>query len=79
MCKDMTSDLRPELDKIKPPVTILYPWDASMGIARTACVRLYRGSYTALLNKKFIRIDGSFHFIMFDHLVHIPSSVMSCK
>ncbi len=66
MYEDMTTDLRPELPKIKIPVTILYPWDAAMGISQTACDRLYQESYAALPDKKFVRIDGSFHFIMFD-------------
>jgi pimeloyl-ACP methyl ester carboxylesterase len=64
MYEDMTTDLRPQLPKIKTPVTILYPWDAAMGIPQAACDRLYRESFASLPNKKFVRIEDSFHFIM---------------
>jgi pimeloyl-ACP methyl ester carboxylesterase len=48
------------------PVTILYPWDASTGIPQAACDKLHRENYALLPNKTFVRIDGSFHFIMLD-------------
>jgi pimeloyl-ACP methyl ester carboxylesterase len=62
----MTTDMRPELHKIKAPVTILYPWDASKHISQAACDKLYGDNYAALPNKKLVRIDGSYHFIMLD-------------
>ncbi len=62
----MTTDMRPKLPEIKMPVTILYPWDASKGISQAACDKLYRENYAALPNKKFVRIDDSYHFIMLD-------------
>lgn len=37
-----------------------------MGIPQVACDRLYRENYAPLPNKTFIRIGGSFHFIMLD-------------
>lgn len=66
MYEDMTTDLRPEMHQIKTPVTVLYPWDASMGISQAACGGRYRESYAALPDKNFVRIDGSFHFMMLD-------------
>lgn len=66
MYEGMTADLRPKLHEIRTPVTILYPWDASMGISPAACNRLYQESYASLPNKTFVRIDDSFHFIMLD-------------
>jgi pimeloyl-ACP methyl ester carboxylesterase len=64
--EDMTTDLRPKLREIKMPVTILYPWDSVARIPQAACDGLYRENYAALPNKTFVRIDGSFHFIMLD-------------
>jgi len=64
--EDMTTDLRPQLQKIKVPVTILHAWDSASGISQAAADRLYEESYAALPNKKIVRIDDSFHFIMLD-------------
>ena len=64
--EDMTTDMRPKLPEIKIPVTILYAWDAAARISQAACDGLYRQNYAPLSNKTFVRIDGSFHFIMLD-------------
>jgi pimeloyl-ACP methyl ester carboxylesterase len=66
MYEDMTTDIRPHLGKIKIPVTMLYPWDATSGFPQAATDRLYQDNYAALPNKKIIRMDDSFHFIMLD-------------
>jgi pimeloyl-ACP methyl ester carboxylesterase len=66
MYEDMTTDIRPRLHEIKMPVTMLYPWDPSTGIPQAAVDRLYLESFASLPNKTLLRIDGSFHFIMFD-------------
>jgi pimeloyl-ACP methyl ester carboxylesterase len=66
MYEDTTTDLRPQLNKIKASVTILHAWDAMAGIPQAAADRLYEESYAALPNKKIVRIDDSFHFIMLD-------------
>lgn len=62
----MTTDLRPKVAAIKPPVTMLYPWDAMMGVPQTYCDERYGQAYAALKDKTLVRIDGSFHFIMLD-------------
>lgn len=66
MYEDMTTDLRPRLHEIETPVTILYPWDSSMGISEDACDKLYRSSFASMPNKKFVCIEDSLHFIMLD-------------
>ena len=66
MYEGMTTDIRPQLPKIKIPVTMLYPWDALSGFPQAATDRLYQENYAALPNKKIIRMDDSFHFIMLD-------------
>jgi pimeloyl-ACP methyl ester carboxylesterase len=66
MYEDMTTDIRPQLNKIKIPVTMLYPWDSSSGFPQAATDRLYQENYAALPDKKIVRVDDSFHFIMLD-------------
>ncbi|HTW94802.1 MAG TPA: alpha/beta hydrolase [Tepidisphaeraceae bacterium] len=62
----MTTDMRPKLARIKTPVTVLYPWDVTMGMSRSVVDGLYQGNFAGLPNKTMVRIDGSYHFIMFD-------------
>jgi pimeloyl-ACP methyl ester carboxylesterase len=66
MYEDMTTDLRSELHAIKAPVTLLYPWDAQSGYPREATDKLYQDNFSAVPDKKIVRIDDSFHFIMLD-------------
>lgn len=66
MYEDMTTDIRSQLEKIKTPVTMLYPWDSASGFPQAATDQLYQDSYSALPNKKMVRMDDSFHFIMLD-------------
>jgi len=66
MYDDMTTDLRPELHKIKVPVTVLYPWDAQTGFPREATDKLYRENFSALTGARLLCIGGAFHFIMLD-------------
>jgi pimeloyl-ACP methyl ester carboxylesterase len=66
MYEDMTTDLRPQLKKIKAPVTMLYPWDAQSGFPREATDKLYRENFAALPDAKLLCIEDSFHFIMLD-------------
>lgn len=63
---DMTTDLRPQLQNIKIPVTILYAWDSKSGYSQVQTDWFYQQNYAALPNKTLIRIDNSYHFIMFD-------------
>lgn len=63
---DMTADLRPQLQNIKIPVTILYPWDSESPYSKSETDSFYRQNYAAVPNKKFVRIDNSYHFIMLD-------------
>jgi pimeloyl-ACP methyl ester carboxylesterase len=66
MYEDATLDLRPKLPGIKTPVTILYPWDAASGFPQKTVDGFYQDNFSTLPNKKLIRIDSSYHFIMFD-------------
>lgn len=63
---DMTTDLRPQLQNIKIPVTILYPWDSKSPYSQVQTDWFYQQNYAELPNKTFARIDDSYHFIMLD-------------
>jgi pimeloyl-ACP methyl ester carboxylesterase len=62
----LTSDLRPRLGAVKIPVTVVYPWDQSSGMPQGMVDRLYTQNYAGLAQKRMVRIDNSFHFIMID-------------
>lgn len=61
----LLTDIRPELARISPPVTILYPYDTA--VAPVAYVEsLYNSAYSGLTGVQMKRIDGSRHFIKLD-------------
>jgi pimeloyl-ACP methyl ester carboxylesterase len=62
----MTTDLRPELGRIKAPVSVIYAYDMAYGVPAEAIDRLYRDAYANAPGAGFQRIDDSFHFIMID-------------
>lgn len=62
---DMVTDVRPELAKIKVPVTVIYAEDASVMGAGTADT-LYAAEYRNSHNVKLVKISDSRHFIMLD-------------
>ena len=66
MYEIMTTDLRPDLHKIKAPVTLLYPWDAQSGFPREATDKVYHDNYASLSGAKLVCIEDSLHFIMLD-------------
>jgi len=66
MYEDTTTDLRPDLHKIKAPVTLLYPWDSQSGFPREATDKLYHDNFASLPGAKLVCIEDSFHFIMLD-------------
>ena len=62
----MTTDLRPELERIRVPVQVIYAWDPLYGVRAAQVDALFRGAYTGLTTARFTRIDDSFHFVMLD-------------
>jgi pimeloyl-ACP methyl ester carboxylesterase len=71
----MTTDLRPELDRIKAKTTVLYAHDPAYGIAAETIDGLFRAAYSGLSGVKLERIDGSFHFIMHDQPAAFQAAV----
>lgn len=66
MYEDMTTDLRPDLKKIKAPVTLLYPWSSESGFPREATDKMYKDNFATLPGAKLVCIEDSLHFIMLD-------------
>ena len=66
MYEDMVTDARPRLPKIKAKTTVLYAFDATMGLPQAAIDSMYSRAYSSLAGADLRRIDGSYHFIMLD-------------
>jgi pimeloyl-ACP methyl ester carboxylesterase len=66
MIEDMLLDLRPGLPAVKTPMTLVFPFDAAMGMPSEQWNALYNGQYAALPGLTMVRIDDSRHFVMFD-------------
>ncbi len=71
----MTLDLRPELQGIKVPVTVLYAWDASAPWSADQVDGLYAAAYKDLPGARLARIDGASHFLMWDQPEKFASEV----
>jgi len=65
MYEVMITDLRPELAQVRTPLTVLYAYDPAMG-PEAMIDGLYRGSYASAPSVNFVRVDGAYHFVMFD-------------
>lgn len=65
--EDLTlTDLRPELLQNKAKITMLYAYDAQMGLPQAYVDALYQNAYKDIPNTSLKRIDNSLHFIMYD-------------
>lgn len=71
----MTTDLRPELPRIGAPVTVLYAYDPVFGMPAEQIDDLFRSAYASAPGVTLERIDGSFHFIMFDQPKRFEAAV----
>ena len=65
MYEVMTTDMRGEVANIQTPLTIIYAYDPAMG-PEAMIDGLYRGGFGPAPNATFVRVDGSYHFIMID-------------
>ncbi|MFK0092049.1 alpha/beta fold hydrolase [Pseudomonas sp. NPDC090592] len=62
----MTTDLRPELARIRAPLEVVYAYDTQFGIPVEWVDGTFRNAYASAPGASFKRIDGSFHFVMLD-------------
>ncbi len=74
MYEVMTTDMRPEVANVTTPITVVYAYDATMG-PEAMVDGLYRGQYATAPNVTFVRVDGSYHFIMFDQPAALQAAV----
>lgn len=65
MYEVMTTDMRAEVANVQTPLTIVYAYDPAMG-PEAMIDGLYRGGFGPAPNATFVRVDGSYHFIMID-------------
>jgi pimeloyl-ACP methyl ester carboxylesterase len=62
----ITTDLRPELGKIRVPVKVLYVQTPNLPLNEAQFDAFYKASYAGLPQAELKRIPNSYHFIMFD-------------
>lgn len=62
----MTTDLRPELPRIRAPLTVLYAHDKAYGFTPAQVDTNFRKVYAQANTARFVRVDDSFHFVMVD-------------
>ena len=74
MYEVMTTDMRGEVANVQTPLTIVYAYDPAMG-PETMIDGLYRGGFGPAPNATFVRIDGSYHFIMVDQPAAFQAAV----
>lgn len=74
MYEVVTTDMRGEVANVTVPLTIVYAYDAAMG-PEAMIDGLYRGGFGPAPNATFVRIDGSYHFIMFDQPAAFQAAV----
>lgn len=73
----MTTDLRPELDRITVPLKVVYAYDTVYGFPPEQIDATFRQAYSSSSTASFERIDGSYHFIMLDRREAFEQSVSS--
>jgi pimeloyl-ACP methyl ester carboxylesterase len=71
----IVTDLRPELANIRAPTTVLYVIPPQAPVTPEQYVGYMEMSYATLPNKRIVRIDDSYHFIMIDQFERFMSEV----
>lgn len=71
----IVTDLRPELEKIAVPTTVLYVLTKTPGMTEAAMDGAYKAAYAPLKGATLKRIPSSAHFIMWDQSEQFQSEV----
>ncbi len=74
MYEVMTTDMRPEIASVQTPIRVVYAHDPAMG-PEAMIDGLYHGQYAPAPHVSFVRIDGSYHFIMLDQPAAFQAAV----
>ncbi|CAN5677167.1 alpha/beta hydrolase [soil metagenome] len=72
----MTTDLRPELNRITAPVEVVYAYDKMYGVPPADIDATFRNAFASTPEVRFKRIDDSFHFVMLDQPDAFERAVM---
>lgn len=72
----MTTDLRPELHRIRVPVEVVYAYDPIYGVPASHIDAKFSSAYASTPQVSFKRIDGSLHFLMLDQPIKFERSVI---
>ena len=76
MFDDLQTDLRGEVGSIKPPMLLLYPYDAtSQGPDAAKVDAMYKSAYAGKANVSMVRVDDSRHFIMYDQPAKMDAAI----
>jgi pimeloyl-ACP methyl ester carboxylesterase len=67
MAELVTTDLRPELSKIKVPMTVLWVVPAGAPLSREQLAGFYKASYAGVPQAALTYVPDSAHFIMWDN------------
>jgi pimeloyl-ACP methyl ester carboxylesterase len=62
----MTTDLRAELGAITAPTLVVYAYDTTYGVPESTIDAIFRSAYTNLKAAQFVRVNDTYHFIMYD-------------
>ena len=63
---DLQLDMRPGLAGMTTPVTLVYPFDAKMGVPEARWDEVYHAAFEPVPHRTLARVDGSCHFVMYD-------------
>ena len=75
MGDDMTLDLRSGLPALQTPITLVYPFDPTMGVPLAQWDALYASQFAPVPHKTLVRVDDSRHFIMFDQPAKFDAAI----
>lgn len=64
----MTTDLRPQLAQVTPPVLVLGAWEAygQYGATQASTEAIFQSQYTGLADKRIAMAASGYHFLMWD-------------
>ena len=65
MYEDLTTDLRPDLARIVPPITLIYPQNPA-GPGKEMIDAFYRKQYAGAPHVSYVSVADSAHFVMLD-------------
>lgn len=74
MYEDLTTDMRPELSKVRAPVTVVYAWNETYPREQPA-EAFFRQQFAGTANIDFKGIGPSAHFVMFDQPTRFREAV----